>query len=659
MIVSASLGVVPFLGNTDATRLQMCGKQLNQAVSHPNTRRPFVIGDEYKYLSEMSKFYKYIAPSPGKIIYKGTDITIIIFDEDNKSEQLKVFETPKFKHCANGFATQLINYKSVGPFAKGDIIYEYDSFKEDVPCYGYNLNVAYMPWFGLNFEDAIVISESAADLMRCNKVENVIIPIYSHSLFRNLYADTSKYGFLPEVGQKISDNIILYQSVPKDDRNKNQLLKSISLYDLTSIAEDNFLFNSVPIISKLPGGTVTKLKVHHINRNVKLADEKNLGMRLKGMHDEYSDEVEIIHNNISELFGEKYARRIASNHLVMQRYGSKRTTKDKIGIPVDMHRDDLVYVIELEISKEYKTKIGDKISNRYANKGVISQIIPDELRPINTKTGEPIDIVISPLSVFSRMNFGQTIEGLLNKVIKHCEEEILLDPDKNINYILNNLVNISDIIGNKEYSNEIKQLNSDIHTNPEVKKQFINSIKTGGLYFEAPCFASFDLESLINISEELFGINTNDSIKIPKETFPWVREQLKFSKEVTIPDEDVIYEDIYNAPIYMIKLMQLAENKLNVRDFGEYSASKKQPTSDKNNLNKASKIGNMEFDAFLAHNCMNVIRELRTVKSDAMNLKSEMVSQLINTGVYDLPTIKPKSFTRDIIKSYIKFLNEN
>lgn len=105
--------------------------------------------------------------------------------------------------------------------------------------------------------------------------------------------------------------------------------------------------------------------------------------------------------------------------------------------------------------------------------------------------------------------------------------------------------------------------------------------------------------------------------------------------------------------------MQLAENKINVRDFGEYSASKQQPKKDKNNLNKASKLGNMEFDAFLAHNCINTIRELRSVKSDAINLKPEMVSQLINNGVYDLPATKPKSFTRDIIKAYIKFLNEN
>jgi DNA-directed RNA polymerase subunit beta len=402
MIVSSSLGAVPFLGNTDATRLQMCGKQLNQAVTHPNCKRPYVIGDDYFYLSEMSKFYKYIAPHDGKITYSGNGITILLLDGKN----LRVFETPKFKHCANGFATKLIYHKTIGDFKKGDIIFEYDSFNEDVPCYGYNLNTAYMPWFGLNFEDAIAISESAADLMRTNKVENIIIPIYTHSLFRNLYND-SKYGFIPEVGQKISDNVILYQSVPKDEKNKNQLLKSISLYDLTSIAEDNFLFNSVPVISKLPGGILTKLKVHHINRNLKLADEKNLEKKLEFMVNEYGKEVKVIHDNIAELFGDKYARRIISNHHIMQRYGtvgSKKKIKEKIGLPVDMRRDDLVYVLELEITKEYKTKIGDKISNRYANKGVISQIIPDELRPINTKTEEPIDIIVSPLSVFSRMN---------------------------------------------------------------------------------------------------------------------------------------------------------------------------------------------------------------------------------------------------------------
>lgn len=201
-------------------------------------------------------------------------------------------------------------------------------------------------------------------------------------------------------------------------------------------------------------------------------------------------------------------------------------------------------------------------------------------------------------------------------------------------------------------------LNTSIHTNPEVKREFLKSIENGGMFFEAPCFASFDIKNLLKVSKELFDVSTNDDIVIPKETFAWLKSELP-EMDVPIPEEDVLYNDIYNSPIYMIKLMQLAENKLNVRDFGEYSTSKQQPKKDKNNLNKASKIGNMEFDAFLGHNCIDTIRELRTVKSDAMNLKPEMVSQLINSGVYDLPSTKPKSFTRDIIKAYIKFLNEN
>lgn len=348
MIVSSSLGAVPFLGNTDATRLQMCGKQLNQAASHPNTRRPYVIGSDYKYLSEMSKIYKLIAPCDGEIVYSDFGIMIMFFDE----KYLKVFETPEYKHCANGFASRIKNIMPVGKFKKEDIIFEYDSFTENIPTYGYNLNVAYMPWFGYNFEDAIVISESAAKLMRCNKVENIIIPVYTHSLFRKLY-NSSRFEFLPEVGSKIQDNIILYQAIPKSEENRSQLLKSINLYDFTSITEDNFLFNSVPLISKLPGGTISKIKVHHMNNKIKMIDkaaEANIQIMLR----DYRIQNLKIYKDIERLFGEKYAKEILSKHFIM--LDSKQEK-----IP---NSDELVYVIELEVTKEYDTKVGDKISNR-------------------------------------------------------------------------------------------------------------------------------------------------------------------------------------------------------------------------------------------------------------------------------------------------------
>ncbi|MBC8427284.1 MAG: hypothetical protein H8D97_00170, partial [Proteobacteria bacterium] len=203
------------------------------------------------------------------------------------------------------------------------------------------------------------------------------------------------------------------------------------------------------------------------------------------------------------------------------------------------------------------------------------------------------------------------MEGLVSKIIKFCEQEILRDSN-NINNILNNLVAISDVIGNNEYSEKIKELNINIHTDPQIKREFIKSVKEDGFFFEAPCFANFNIKKLLNISQKLFGITTNDAIRIKQETFEWIKNEIPDLK-VPIPDNDVIYNDIYNSPIYIIKLMQLAENKINVRDFGEYSASKQQPKKDKNNLNKASKLGNMEFDAFLAHNCINTIRELRSV----------------------------------------------
>jgi DNA-directed RNA polymerase beta subunit len=646
MITSSSLGIIPFVSNTDATRLQMAAKQLSQSCSHSNCRRPYVIGEDYHYLSEMSKLYKHVAPCDGDIMYSGADIMIVFFNDpnDTKNSYIKTFETPLYKHCANGFATKLSYQSEVGSFKKGDIIFEYDSFIENVPVYGYNLNSAYMPWFGMNFEDAVVISESASKLMKCNKVENVIIPIYKQSLFRNLYPE-SKHNFIPEIGQKIKNNVILYQSIPKVGSNSKQLMGSIDLYNIPNITDDNFLFNSIPTISKLPGGTVSKIKIHHINKKLKMID-KNLEKKIKGMLTEYYIKIREVYKSVSNSMYEDYAKKLLSSHYMM--LDSKQ---EKIE-----NGDELLYIIELEVSKEYDTQIGDKLSTRFAGKGVVSQIIPDDLRPINSN-GEPIDVIMSPLGVFSRMNFGVTIEGLVSKIIKKCENDILIN-ENNINQVLNNLVKVSDILGNKEYSKKIRLLNTDIHTDSNTKSNFIKSVKRGGLFFEAPCFANFDVKQLIDLSIKIFGITTNDSIKIKKETFEWVKTQQP-NLDIPLPEKDVIYNDIYNAPLYIIKLMQLSEHKINVRDFGDYSASKKQPKADKDNLNKASKIGNMEFDAFLSHNNMNVIRELRTVKSDALNLKSEMVSQLINNGVYDLPSTKPKSYTRDIIKAYIKFLNEN
>jgi DNA-directed RNA polymerase beta subunit len=638
MLTSNPLSSIPFVSSSDTTRLQMGAKQMHQCCTHKNCKRPYTIGSDYKYLTEQTKLFVAEAPSDGEIIFKNEDILIVYLTNINS---LKLYEVPKYKHISKSFSSELRYIRGLGKFNQGDLLFEYDCFIEGIPAFGYSLETAFIAFGGFVFEDAVVISEKAADLMRVTKTEQLIIPIYTYSLFRDLYPN-SKYKFLPEIGQTIADSVVSYQSIPKNDSDNYQLLKSVNLYNLA--IDDNFLFNSIPLFSKLAGATVSKIKIHHINKTLRLMDEKGLGTKLKLMYNDYAIKTKHVYESLKYSFGEEYSRRIISNNYIMQ------TVKQEIE-----NKEDLVFVIELELSKEYKTKVGDKISTRYAGKGVISKIIPNELRPINIHSGEPIDVILNPLGVFARMNFGVTIEGLINKVIKFCEKEIL-----NNNFdILLKLIEINNIIKNYKYSKEIKDLYDNIIKNEYIRNDFLESIKKGGLYFECPSFTNFDLKELEFKIRELFNINICDKLEIKKETFSWLRDQVGLQEDVPLPKDNIIYESIYNAPIYIIKLEQLSESKLNCRDFGEYSAAKKIPIKDLNNSNKASKIGNMEFDALLAHNCINVIKELRTVKSDALNLKPEMVTQLISTGSYELPNTKPKSFTKDIIKAYVTFLNEN
>ena len=79
----------------------------------------------------------------------------------------------------------------------------------------------------------------------------------------------------------------------------------------------------------------------------------------------------------------------------------------------------------------------------------------------------------------------------------------------------------------------------------------------------------------------------------------------------------------------------------------------------KSSIGKAYRIGNMEFDALLGHDAIQAVKEIRTVKSDALHLKSDLVNQMLNTGTYNLPNDKSKSYTKTIIDSLMVFINEN
>lgn len=103
--------------------------------------------------------------------------------------------------------------------------------------------------------------------------------------------------------------------------------------------------------------------------------------------------------------------------------------------------------------------------------------------------------------------------------------------------------------------------------------------------------------------------------------------------------------------------MQLSESKLTARDFGQYSSTTKQPLKDREGNNTGSRLGGMEFDGLISHNLPTVITELRTVKSDCIDLKKDLVNKMLHDGEYNMPTTEKNSYTKLVIDTLITFLN--
>ncbi len=147
MIVSVSLNTIPFLSSTDSTRASMSAKQIQQALTSLNCEVPYVIGSDYRTVTETSRMGIILAKDDGEVIYKNRDILIVKYNNLNKTQDIHI---PPIKKTSSSFGTKLRNSLESGKkFQKGDILAEYDCFMNGVPSYGYNVFTAYMPYFGL------------------------------------------------------------------------------------------------------------------------------------------------------------------------------------------------------------------------------------------------------------------------------------------------------------------------------------------------------------------------------------------------------------------------------------------------------------------------------------------------------------------------------
>lgn len=407
-INSINLSTLPFMGSCDSTRAQMASKQINQALTHPNCEVPYVLSDEYRNFVKNSTFGILIAEDDGKVIFNNNEIMVIYY---NNIKDVKVYSIPYYKITSEIFSSQLrFSLQKDKKFNKGDIIYSYDCFRNGFPSYGYNVMTGYFNFFGYNFEDSMVVSESFAEKSKSTYCEKVYVPIYEYTLLQPLFQDDSdSLVYFPNIGQKLdSDGLICSQLKANTDDNtsiadkKNKMLmlfNSLNISDLINIHKNQNLtqFSVDHFKSKIKSGTLSGIRVHRLNNKTTLIDQK-LSKQLSMLFDNYVSNFVIPQfNDLRTELGEEYAKQITKNHIVYHN-DTKTTNRDAL--------KNAVYLIEFEVTKETASYDGDKLCNRYAGKGVISLTLPDELRPIALESDMPIDCVFNCFGVFSRMNMS-------------------------------------------------------------------------------------------------------------------------------------------------------------------------------------------------------------------------------------------------------------
>jgi hypothetical protein len=283
-------------------------------------------------------------------MYTNDEILIVCYYKTEEDIVLQTFEVPTYHPTTDGFAITLRYKKHEGKFQKGDLIFEYDSFIDNLPTPGYRLNAAFFDFFGYNFQDSIIITESAAKKMRSIKYEKQLIFVYSYSIFKNIYPD-SKYGFIPEKGQKINGKIIYCNCEPKNNRTHNtkQYLQSLNLLDFSEVVNDRLQFNIEQNYCKIENSEVSDIKIHRASQATLI--DKGLQKNINNIISDYRKKYSYTYKDICGLLGDDYAKQIMSNHYLMLNFKN-----------LNVKLEELAYIIEIDLIKDIETKPGDKLA---------------------------------------------------------------------------------------------------------------------------------------------------------------------------------------------------------------------------------------------------------------------------------------------------------
>ncbi|HLJ31470.1 MAG TPA: DNA-directed RNA polymerase subunit beta [Candidatus Babeliales bacterium] len=665
-LVSVSAALVPFLDHDDAVRALMGANMQRQAVPLITTKAPLVgTGMEREIVKSSGALV--LAKRSGVVEYVSSDKIVIRVNEDECSNTedwvthgIDTYHLKKFQRSSYSTWIHHAPIVQVGESVKaGDVLTNGASISDGELALGKNFMVAFMLWHGYNFEDAIVlnkrlvsdneltsvhideyivdardtklgpeeltrdlpnVSESALECLDEDGIVRVGTRVkpgdilvgkvtlkgdiqYSpeEKLLRAIFGEKSRevrdtsLRVPPGIeGTVIDVKIFSRSGVRKDARYKQEVTKQIEKLEIDNAHHALFLKNMVInkanelLHGKVDGKKGKDLSFDEIFK-IKVKD-KTIQEELKRLKDSYENQMRILE-------GLKEDR---INHY-------------KKG---DVLPSGVIKMVKVYIAMKRHISVGDKVAGRHGNKGIVSAIVPREDMPY-LDDGTPVDIVLNPLGIPSRMNVGQILETVLGLAGKELG---------------NKLQNLLETEGYETVKKHLiycydKELVADYEAKygKEGVMELARRTAEDGVHFKTPVFDGADLEKDIEPLLKDLNLPRSGSYRVRNG-----RTGEYFEQPVTVGN------------LYVMKLNHMVDDKLHARSVGPYSLVTQQPLGGKAQQG-GQRLGEMEVWAMEAYGAAYALQEMLTIKSDDVTGRHKAYQAIIAGD--DLPESGvPESF---------------
>ena len=529
MLVSVATAMIPFLENDDANRALMGSNMQRQAVPLLTTDAPFVgTGMEYKAACDSGSVI--LAKHAGTVTHVDADTVTIERDEDGRTDS---YELIKFMRSNQGTCINQRPIVEKGQHVEAaDVIADGPSTDKGEISLGKNALIGFMTWEGYNYEDAVLLNEH---LVRDDVYTSIHIEEYE------IEARDTKLGA---------------EEITRD-------IPNVGDDALANLDEEGI----IRIGAEVRAGDILVGKVTPKGEPEPTAEERLL----------------------RAIFGEK-AREVRDSSL--------RVPHGEYGIVVNIevftreNSDELKpgvnKVVRCYIAQKRKIQVGDKMAGRHGNKGVVSRVLPQEDMPF-LPDGTPLDIVLNPLGVPSRMNIGQVLEVNIGMAARNNGWKIMTPVfdganEEDIQYFLSQSMLL------QEGTEETKKLVAEYEAEHEERGFILDEM----LEF---------LRSNTEDEKELALIDKADAYRDGKITLYDGRTGKPFDNKVTV------------GVMYYLKLHHLVDDKIHARSTGPYSLVTQQPLGGKAQFG-GQRFGEMEVWALEAYGAAYTLQEILTLKSD-------------------------------------------